>query len=163
MSASSDANDGVDNHAVKIRPARRVDLDAMQSLLRELFSIETEFPCDPAKQRRGLVLLLKARTARAWVATRGRDVVGMVTVQLVVSTAEGGPSGLLEDLVVCEEHRNAGIGTLLLEAAVQWTRAQGATRVQLLADRRNAPAFRFYFRHGWEPTHMVTLRRMVQL
>lgn len=133
----------------------------MAGLLRELFSIETEFPCDPAKQCRGLRLLLRSPTAGVWVAERGDDVVGMVTVQLVVSTAEGGLSGLLEDLVVTEEHRNAGIGELLLEAAVQWTQMQGATRIQLFADRRNAAAFRFYFRYNWAPTRMVALRRML--
>ena len=137
------------------------DLPYMEALLRELFSIETEFACDPVRQSRGLRLLLKDRKAGVWVASSGAGIVGMVTVQLVVSTAEGGLSGILEDLVVGEEHRNAGIGALLLETAVQWTRNSGATRIQLLSDRRNAAAFRFYFRHGWEPTHMVTLRRML--
>lgn len=146
--------------ALRVRQAGLADVPAMAGLLRELFLIEPDFACDPEKQVRALRMLLGQTNAAVWVAEwHNGDVVGMVSVQLVVSTAEGGYSGLLEDLVVTEERRNKGIGARLLEAAVNWTRSKGATRLQLLADRRNAPAFRFYFRYNWEPTRMVALRR----
>ncbi len=83
----------------------------------------------------------------------------MVTVQLVVSTAEGGASGLLEDMVVQEEARGGGIGARLLQAAEGWAFERGATRIQLLADRMNLPALRFYRRMGWSGTQLVCLRR----
>ncbi len=160
MSAYSGAKAAAEEAAaLRIRRATRRDVAALTGLLRELFMTETEFAYDEAKQERGLRLLLGAPSAGVWVAERGGMIVGMVTVQLVVSTAEGGLSGLLEDLVVSAECRNAGIGALLLETAVQWTRAKGATRIQLLADRTNAAAFRFYFRHTWELTRMIALRR----
>ena len=38
---------------------------------------------------------------------------GMCTVQLVISTAEGGLAGLVEDLVVDRTYRGQGIGGLL--------------------------------------------------
>lgn len=142
-----------------IRPAASGDLPAMTRLLQELFTVETEFSIDSEKQRAGLQLLLDSATASIWVAERRGRVVGMVTVQLMISTAEGGLSGLLEDLVVSSAYRRRGLGKALLNAAVKWVREQGATRIQLLADGRNVPALIFYRKQDWKQTDMIALRR----
>jgi GNAT superfamily N-acetyltransferase len=144
-----------------IRPAASADLPAMTRLLQELFAVETEFAVDPEKQRAGLGLVLDSPTAQAWVAERHGRVVGMVTMQLVVSTAEGGLSGLLEDLVVTSACRRRGLGRALLGTAVRWAREQGALRIQLLADARNVPALVFYRKQEWKQTNMIALRRMI--
>jgi GNAT superfamily N-acetyltransferase len=94
-----------------------------------------------------------------WVAERRGRIVGRVTVQLLVSTAEGALSGLLEDLVVSSAYRHRGLGKALLSAAVKWSREQGATRMQLLADGRNVPALIFYRKQEWKQTNMIALRR----
>ncbi len=143
-----------------IRAATPHDLDALVRLLGVLFSIEADFQPDAARQRRGLAGLLEDPARRAvLVAERAGAVVGMVTVQLVVSTAEGADSGWVEDLVVDAPSRGAGVGRRLLAAAAEWARANGATRLQLLADRENDPALRLYARQGWTTTQLVCLRR----
>jgi len=145
---------------ISIRKATAADVEALVPLLADLFSIEADFRPDVERQRRGLALLLAAPAqSLVLVAERGGEVVGMVTVQLVVSTAEGALSGLLEDMVVAPAARGRGIGRRLLEAAEGWTRERGATRLQLLADRENGPALRFYERMGWRGTRLVCLRR----
>lgn len=144
----------------RIRSATRDDLVPLVRLLGVLFSIESDFRPDPRRQRRGLAQLLEEPERRAvLVAERAGAVVGMVTVQLVVSTAEGGSSGWLEDLVVAEDARRDGVGRGLLLAAERWARARGATRLQLLADSANAPALGFYARMEWAGTKLVCLRR----
>jgi GNAT superfamily N-acetyltransferase len=149
---------GVDD--VAVRAARDADLPELVRLLGVLFSIEADFRPDVERQRRGLALMLAAPDARGvLVAERHGAVVGMVTIQLVVSTAEGGPAALVEDLVVDETERGHGTGRRLLAAAEAWSGARGATRLQLLADRENAPALRFYERLGWRPTQLVCWRR----
>jgi GNAT superfamily N-acetyltransferase len=143
-----------------IRTATTADLAALVGLLDVLFSIEADFRPDRRRQRRGLALMLEEPGRRVvLVAERARAVVGMVSVQLVVSTAEGAPSGWLEDLVVVEEARRDGVGRALLLAAERWARSRGATRLQLLADGGNAPALRFYRRMEWAGTKLVCLRR----
>jgi ribosomal protein S18 acetylase RimI-like enzyme len=152
---------------VTIRRATAADVDALVRLLAELFSIEADFRPDVARQRRGLALLFAAPAeklvlvAEREAAERDRPpaVVGMVSVQLVVSTAEGGLSGLVEDMVVAAGERGRGTGRLLLVRAEAWARARGTTRLQLLADRENPPALRFYERLGWRGTRLVCLRR----
>jgi GNAT superfamily N-acetyltransferase len=146
-------------HDLQIRPAAVADLDALVRLLGLLFSIERDFRPDAARQRRGLAMLLGDPRAAVLVAARGGDVVGMGTVQLVVSTAEGGLAALVEDVVVEERERGRGVGRRLLDALEDWARSRNAQRLQLLADRENAPALRFYASLHWSPTRLVCLRR----
>lgn len=143
-----------------VRRGTEADLDALVALLGVLFSIESDFRPAPERQRRGLALLLGCGArAAVLVAEREGAVVGMVTAQLVVSTAEGGLSAWLEDLVVLEAERGRGAGRALAEAARGWAAERGAVRLQLLADRENAPALAFYRRLGWGGTQLVCLRR----
>jgi GNAT superfamily N-acetyltransferase len=143
-----------------LRPARPTDREALVVLLAELFSLEADFTPDPERQRRGLALLLDGSPDRQVfvVEVRGR-VAGMATVQVLISTAEGGPAGLVEDVVVAREHRGQGLGTRLLAEVEAWARARGLTRLQLLADRENLPALHFYEGAGWSPTQLACWRR----
>jgi GNAT superfamily N-acetyltransferase len=145
---------------LRIRPASTDDLPVLVRLLGDLFSIEADFAPDPGRQRLGLALMLSDHRRRVvLVAERDAGVVGMVTGQLVVSTAEGGLSALVEDLIVDSPVRGQGVGRALLEAVGRWASERGAARLQLLADRENAPALAFYRREGWAPTQLVCLRR----
>ncbi|MFW5488619.1 MAG: N-acetyltransferase family protein [Desulfovibrio sp.] len=144
-----------------IRPARAEDIGSMAVLLTELFSIEADFRPDEQRQRDGLAMLLDEQSrgaGRILVAEADSETVAMCTGQLVVSTAEGGYSVLVEDMVVRRDHRRQGIGRALLQAMEQWAWKQGATRLQLLADRDNTSALDFYRRIGWGQTHLVSLR-----
>jgi ribosomal protein S18 acetylase RimI-like enzyme len=147
------------NHAVTIRHANTQDVTAMCRLLSQLFVIEQDFVPDPEKQQRGLTLLLDSTHARLFVAEQERQVVGMLTVQLLVSTAEGGTVGLIEDVVVDEAYRGQGIGKALLQHLETWAQNNGLTRLQLLADRNNRSALRFYEKSGWQTTELIALRR----
>jgi GNAT superfamily N-acetyltransferase len=143
-----------------IRAATPADLDALVRLLGVLFSIEADFRPDPGRQRRGLALLLaEPERCAVLIADDAGVVVGMVTAQLVISTAEGGLSALVEDMVVDEAVQRRGVGRRLLDAVERWAMARGATRLQLLADRENAPALAFYALAGWRPTQLVCWRR----
>jgi len=142
----------------RMRPATAGDVEAMVSLLQELFGIEEDFVADRDRQRAGLELLLQAPAARVFVAECAGEVVGMCSCQLLVSTAEGAPAGLVEDVVVRQDMRGRGIGPCLMDAVAAWAAGQGATRLQLLADTENACALYFYARRGWQRTRLVCLR-----
>lgn len=144
---------------VTIRPATRADLPELGGLLAELFSLEPDFTIDAAAQRRGLALLLDEPRARLLAAECEGRVVGMCSGQLVISTSEGGPAILVEDVVVAKTCRGRGIGAALLAELRNWALARGAARLQLLADRTNTPALDFYRRLGWETTQLICLRK----
>lgn len=132
----------------------------MAELLGELFSIESGFTVSRPLQQKGLELLLAGPPERTLVlvAESSSEVVGMVTVQTFISTAEGGRVGLIEDLVVDGRFRTQGIGGRLLEEVASWGRKTGLKRLQLLADQANAPALRFYHHAGWFRTGMICIR-----
>jgi len=144
-----------------IRLARETDITAMAGLLGELFSIERDFQPDPDKQRVALAMLLASDLAEVLVAEDDGHVIAMCTMQRLVSTAEGGWAGLVEDVVVSEHYRGRGIGSLLLQTMARRATAWGIRRLQLLADQANAPALDFYKRSSWQPTQLVALRKVI--
>jgi len=146
---------------ITMRTAKPSDIPKLVGLLKELFIIEADFDFDQEKQACGLNLLLKSDKDCILVAELLNDdkVLGMCTVQTLISTAEGGAVGLLEDLIVAADFRNQGIAAKLVAEAVYWADCRGLKRLQLLADKNNQPALDFYHKQGWESTQLVCLRK----
>jgi ribosomal protein S18 acetylase RimI-like enzyme len=144
-----------------IRRAGPEDIPALLGLLRLLFSIEKDFVFNAEKQERGLRLLLAESRAAVFVAEQDGQVAGMCTGQLLISTAQGGLSALIEDVAVLPAWQGKGVGRQMAAAAEAWAVSQGASRVQLLADRNNAPALAFYQKTGFQTTAMICLRKML--
>jgi GNAT superfamily N-acetyltransferase len=146
-----------------VRLAKADDIPQMCGLLSELFSIESDFSPDRGKQVRGLNLLLSDRSGSTivLVAERGDEIIGMCSVQMLISTAEGGPAGLLEDLIVRKDHRGKGIGSRLLSEIFTWCLTKNISRLQLLRDTDNERALKFYMRYGWRDTGLVCMRKFL--
>lgn len=142
-----------------IRPATTDDIPGLIPLLRILFSIEEDFTFDAKKQQKGLDLLLLQESSTIFLAESDGKVVGMVTGQLLISTAEGSPALLIEDLVVAPDHRNKKFAQSLLQALGNWAGERGATRMQLLADVNNKEALSFYKNCYWTQTKLICLRK----
>lgn len=142
-----------------IRPALPADLERLTELLGELFAIEADFAIDAERQRRGLLLMLAASQACVLVAEADGLVIGLATGQLTISTAEGGPALLVEDVMVASDWRGQGIGRTLIAELGRWAAARDAHRFQLLADRNNAAGLDFYRKIGWQSTELICLRR----
>jgi GNAT superfamily N-acetyltransferase len=142
-----------------IEPATIADLDQLADLLGILFSQEAELTPDWDKQLRGLqAIVTSPAVGQIFVARDGGLVLGMVSLLRTISTAEGGPVCWLEDMVVRPDARAAGIGSRLLQHAIDYARANGFKRITLLTDGDNDGARRFYQRHGFQPSAMATLR-----
>jgi GNAT superfamily N-acetyltransferase len=144
---------------VVIDGAERDDLPALVGLLGELFSLERDFAPDAHKQTCGLLLILDhPERGQIFVARRNNEVIGMANVLFTVSTAEGGPVILLEDVIVARPYRRYGVGSALVRHVLDWADRNGFLRVTLLADSENAGAVRFYERNGLRRAGMVVLR-----
>ena len=152
------------NSNIKIRKAYQGDIPQMCDLLTELFSIEADFVAAPDKQARGLQLLLEdTEDSLVLVAAVENEVVGMCSVQTLISTSEGGPVGLIEDVVVKSAHRSKGVGTALLSEIFSWCKEKGITRVQLLADRDNPQALDYYVSREWIYTNLICMRKFTHI
>jgi GNAT superfamily N-acetyltransferase len=148
---------------ITIRLALPEDVPRMCDLLDALFSIESDFEPNREKQAKGLGMLIarSPSTSLVLVAVTDKKIVGMATVQTLVSTAEGGRVGLVEDVIVDREFRGRGVGTRLLDVISAWCREQGLKRLQLLADAANRPALDFYKNRCWHKTSLICLRKML--
>lgn len=141
-----------------IREAHKDDINMLIELLRELFSIEEDFVFDNGKQKRGLEMMLEDRNnRRIFAADLDGKVVGMISGQILVSTAEGAASVLVEDVVVDRVYRERGIGKELLLNIQNWAILKGAKRMQLLADKHNTSAIDFYRHFKFDNTNLICL------
>jgi len=68
--------------------------------------------------------------------------------------------GLVENLFVAPVHRDAGVGSELLDAAEAALAADGAEVVVLDVMAANEDARRFYRRHGYDPHRITMLKRV---
>jgi len=152
----------VNSRDFPIRRATPGDVPVMCSLLSELFAIESDFSADNQKQATGLSLLLtdKYDSSIVLVAEKGDEIIGMCSVQTLISTSEGGPVGLLEDLIVRKDYWGKGIGTRLLSEIFRWCKKKNISRLQLLRDADNERALKFYTGTGWAETNLVCMRKM---
>ena len=145
---------------IEISQAVHGDLDQLADLLTELFTLENDFHPDREKQLRGLRLILDNPALGRLFVLRDRDgVVGMASVLVTISTAEGCRVAVLEDVIIRSEYRGKRLGRLLVEHVLAWAKMNGMARVTLLADRDNKTALDFYQKLGFEHSHMVVLRR----
>src|SRR5450830_1341400 len=140
--------------------AIETDIADLVNLLSVLFSIEKDFNPDFTKQQKGLELLIKNKaTATIQVARNpAGKVIGMVTAQLVISTAQGTASAWIEDMVVDAKFRGCGVGKELLQQTLAWAKSKGATRAQLLVDIENTDALGYYAHLNWESTQLQARR-----
>lgn len=146
---------------VTIRLAYSADIPAMVKLLSELFAIEDDFTIDLEKQSRGLELLLQNAQSVVLVAETLNGVVGMISLQRMISTAMGEYVGIIEDVVVSKSARGCGIGTKLLETAIDEGNRREWKRLALGVDLRNTNAIEFYKKHGFTISHMGLMYKIV--
>lgn len=146
---------------VKIRRAQSTDIKALVCLLKELFEIEEDFVFEENKQSKGLTLMFESKKDCVVLAEHGSEVIGMCTIQALISTAEGGYVGLVEDMVVANKYSGKGIGRQMILEIERWATSQGLTRLQLLADCNNQPALAFYTKMGWLETRLIGLRKVI--
>jgi GNAT superfamily N-acetyltransferase len=145
---------------MNIEFADGADLEAMADLLGELFALESDFRPRREKQLAALRWILShPEHGRLFVLRDAGGVAGMANALISISTAEGGPVLILEDVIVAADHRGGGHGRRLVEHVLAWAAGAGMSRVTLLADRDNDAALRFYRALGFEESAMVVRRR----
>lgn len=149
--------------AADISLAQKADEEAIVQLLTSLFEQEAEFEPNPTCQRRAVTALLsESQQDDILLARKQHQVIGMVSLLYLPSTAMGGKVALLEDMIIAVDWRGKGYGRQLLAAAVNRAQSQGCLRITLLTDRDNLPAQLFYQQQGFSLSAMVPMRLALQ-
>lgn len=92
------------------------------------------------------------------LATVGGNPVGVAYVAVILSVEHGGRVGWLEELYVLPEHREQGIGTALLGAALERAGETGLLAIDLEVDAEHPRAESLYERSGFR--HLPRARWM---
>lgn len=99
-------------------------------------------------------------TGRVFVAHDG-SIQGFVTYTVEVTGFEQDVTrGIVENLYVCPDNRNDGLGTALLEAAERDLAEKGVDVIALEAMAANDDARAFYRSHGYSP-HRLEFEKTV--
>ena len=141
---------------LSVRRARPGDAHALRKLLREL----GYDPGDTRAADETIAQVVRHPEAAVFVAVEVVDVVGYVALSHRPQMRLGGRLATIDELVVAESRRGRGIGSLLLEAAVQHARSLHCRRIDVM-QRRARDSFdrQFYQKRGFDESPSAVLRR----
>ncbi len=146
----------------QIRTAAAGDERQCAALLAILFAQEKEFLPDAEAQARGLAAIIgNPELGRIFVFESGGLIRGMVMLLFTVSTWLGKKVALLEDMIVAPEWREKGVGSALVDHAIEYAKTEDFGRITLLTDSDNQSAQRFYLSKGFSRSEMVVFRKLL--
>ncbi len=132
------------------------DLDAVVGMLADdPLGAQRESPDDLTPYRAALRRLADDPNQHVVVAVREGRVVG--TLQLTVIpglSRRGATRSIIEAVRVHADERGSGLGTQLIQWAVDESRRQDCQLVQLTSDATRQDAHRFYERLGFTASHV---------
>ncbi|MFE4330205.1 MULTISPECIES: GNAT family N-acetyltransferase [unclassified Streptomyces] len=141
---------------LEIRPAALADIPAIVAMLADdPLGAERESPDDLTPYRAAFRRLADDPDQHVVVAVREGRVVG--TLQLTVIpglSRRGSTRSVIEGVRIHAAERGSGLGTQLIEWAVDESRRQGCQLVQLTSDATRTDAHRFYEQLGFTASHV---------
>ena len=133
MVALSKSSKGVS--VVTIRKMATSDVPAVLAILQE--------SPEAAAWSQESLLQLASADAAAWIAELNGVPVGFLFGRIAADEFE------ILNMAVQKAHRRRGIGSKLLESALEFSRIAGCSRAYLEVRASNAPAIALYTRHGF--------------
>jgi len=134
---------------VVVRAARPADWPAVAGLLVELGRGVAAGTAEDPTHRLQFGGHLRRLDSVTLVATLGDEVVGVVDMEYHQRLGDHRPQARVNDLVVTDRARKAGVGRALLSAAEELARKRGCFRMALVTATWRADAMSFYERQGW--------------
>jgi GNAT superfamily N-acetyltransferase len=141
---------------LEIRPAAEDDIPAIVAMLADdPLGAQRESPEDLSPYRAAFERLAADPNQRLVVAVREGRVVGTLQLTFVPGLSRRGATrSIIEGVRIHADERGGGLGTQLIEWAVDASRRQGCSLVQLTSDVSRNDAHRFYERLGFSATHV---------
>ncbi|MEU9293529.1 GNAT family N-acetyltransferase [Streptomyces sp. NPDC048266] len=141
---------------LEIRAATAADLEAIVAMLADdPLGAQRESPNDLGPYLTAYERLASDPHQHLVVAVRGGKVVGTLQLTIIPGLSRRGATrSIIEGVRVHADERGSGLGTQLIEWAVEESGRQGCRLVQLTSDVTRTDAHRFYERLGFEASHV---------
>ncbi|MFB6823874.1 GNAT family N-acetyltransferase [Streptomyces virginiae] len=145
-----------DTPELTIRPATEADVPAIVAMLADdPLGATRESPEDLTPYLAALKRLTGDPNQHVVVAVRADRVVGTLQLTIVPGLSrKGATRSIIEGVRVHADERGSGLGTRFIEWAVEKSRAENCTLVQLTSDATRTDAHRFYERLGFTASHV---------
>ncbi|WNF28208.1 GNAT family N-acetyltransferase [Streptomyces sp. C11-1] len=141
---------------LEIRPVAEADLPAVVAMLADdPLGAQRESPDDLAPYRAAFQRLTDDPNQHVVVAVREDRVVGTLQLTIVPGLSRRGATrSIIEGVRIHGDERGSGLGTQLIQWAVDESRRQNCQLVQLTSDVTREDAHRFYERLGFTASHV---------
>ncbi|MEU6288388.1 N-acetyltransferase family protein [Streptomyces sp. NPDC005047] len=140
---------------LEIRRTTAADLPAVVAMLADdPLGAQRESPDDLDPYLAALERLDADPNQHVVVAVRDSRVVGTLQLTIVPGLSRRGATrSIIEGVRIHADERGSGLGTQLIEWAIDESRRQGCRLVQLTSDKTRTDAHRFYERLGFSSSH----------
>ncbi len=141
---------------LEIRAAVTDDVPAIVGMLADdPLGAQRESPDDLTPYLTALERLSADPNQRVVVAVREGRVVGTLQLTIVPGLSRRGATrSIIEGVRIHADERGSGMGTRLIEWAIDESRHQGCQLVQLTSDHTRTDAHRFYEQLGFTASHV---------
>ncbi|MEU0911799.1 GNAT family N-acetyltransferase [Streptomyces althioticus] len=141
---------------LEIRSATTDDVPAIVAMLADdPLGAQRESPDDLAPYLTAMERLRADPNQHLVVAVRGEQVVGTLQLTIIPGLSRRGATrSVVEAVRVHADERGGGLGTRMIEWAIDTSRREGCQLVQLTTDNSRSDAHRFYERLGFTPSHV---------
>ncbi|MGW2341925.1 N-acetyltransferase family protein [Streptomyces sp. NPDC001661] len=141
---------------LEIRPAAAEDIPELVAMLADdPLGAQRESPEDLTPYLAAHARLTADPNQHLVVAVRGGSVVGTLQLSIIPGLSrKGSTRSIIEAVRIHADARGSGLGTQLIEWAVEESRRQGCQLVQLTSDITRTDAHRFYERLGFVGSHL---------
>ena len=139
-----------------IRPATADDVAAIVAMLADdPLGAQRESPDDLAPYLTALERLASDPNQHLVVAVRDGRVVGTLQLTVIPGLSRRGTvRSIIEGVRIHGDERGSGLGTQLIDWAIDESRRQGCQLVQLTSDNTRTDSHRFYERLGFTASHV---------
>ncbi|MEU1004859.1 GNAT family N-acetyltransferase [Streptomyces tibetensis] len=140
---------------LEIRAAAADDVPAIVAMLADdPLGAQRESPDDLTPYLAALERLRSDPNQHLVVAVREGRVVGTLQLTIIPGLSRRGATrSIVEGVRIHADERGSGLGTQLIEWAIEESRTEGCQLVQLTSDKTRADAHRFYERLGFTASH----------
>ncbi|HEX4457497.1 MAG TPA: GNAT family N-acetyltransferase [Polyangia bacterium] len=139
---------------VNVRRARPGDASHVFGLVQQL-----GYQPDPRGYDETFAQVVRHPEAAVFIAAEGMRVIGYLAMSHRPQIRLGGRAAYIDELVVSEKRRSEGVGSALLQAALDYARGLGCIRVDLRTSRSRPSYMRgFYVGHGFVEVDSAVMR-----
>lgn len=132
-----------------IRESKEKDLPGILRLYAGI-EADPESILDLESAREKFRKIKKYPSYAVYVAEKDENIIGTFELLIMDNLAHcGKPSGIVEDVVVEEKHRNSGVGREMMRYAMEVCRKHGCYKLMLSSNEKRAGAHRFYEKLGF--------------